>query len=80
MPFDDDEIRELQKEEQSSAQRRPKPKKIDSALLADVKRAFASGSEREFMQALRKIGISDEHPKFAELVKLFRENAGPFRR
>jgi hypothetical protein len=32
------------------------------------------------MQALWKIGISDESPKFAELVKLFRETRGPFRK
>jgi hypothetical protein len=32
------------------------------------------------MQALWKIGISDESPKFAELVKLLRETRGPFRK
>jgi len=31
------------------------------------------GDEREFMQVLRKRGIKDEDPRFAEIVKLFRD-------
>jgi len=77
--YEDDEIRKAQKEEVRTAGRKSKPKKIDKNLLGDTQRAFSRGTEREFMQALRKIGISDESSKFAELVKLFRENRGPFR-
>ncbi len=78
--YDDDDIRKAQKEEQRSQAKKTKPPKIDSALLADTRRAFSFGSEREFMQALRRIGISDESPKFAELVKLYHETRGPSRR
>jgi hypothetical protein len=77
--YDDDEIRRVQEEEQRATARKSRPEKIDRVLLGDARRAFSYGSERDFMQALRKIGISDESPKFAELVKLFRENRGSSR-
>jgi hypothetical protein len=77
--YDDDEIREAQREEQRAPGQKSRPTKIDQKLLADVQRAFRSGTERDFMQALRKIGISDDSPKFAELLKSFRENPGPSR-
>lgn len=75
--YDDDEIREARQTEQRDAGRKSKPERIDKKLLTDVRTAFRSGNEREFMQALRKIGISDDSPKFAGLVKLFRESRGP---
>jgi hypothetical protein len=75
--YDDDEIRNVRQTEQRDAGGKSKPEKIDKKLLADVRRAFRSGNEREFMQALRKIGISDDSPQFAGLVKLFRESHGP---
>ncbi len=78
--FDEEEIRKAQEEEQRTPGRRSKTEKIDKKLLAEVRRAFRFGTEREFMQALRKIRISDESPKFAELVKFFRETRGPSRR
>jgi hypothetical protein len=77
--YDDDEIPRAQQEEQLTAGRKSKPARIDKKLLADVRRAFNSGSERDFMQALRRIGVSDDSPKFAELVKLLRENRGSSR-
>ncbi|MGB2621668.1 MAG: hypothetical protein WBC25_00880 [Candidatus Acidiferrum sp.] len=77
--YDDDEIRKSQEEAQRTPGQRSKTPKIDKILLGDARRAFSRGTEREFMQALRKIGISDESPKFAELVKLFCENRGPSR-
>jgi hypothetical protein len=75
--FDDEEIRKAREEEQRSPGQKSKPAKLDKKLLAEVRRAFRFGTEREFMQALRKIGISDESEKFGELVKLFRESHGP---
>jgi hypothetical protein len=74
--YDDEEIKKAQEEERLFAGRKPKPEKLDRKLLADVQRAFRSGSEREFMQALRKIGISDASPNFSELVKLYRDARG----
>lgn len=75
--FEDDEIRRAHQEELKSPGQKPRVERIDRKLLAQVRRAFRSGTEREFMHALRKAGISDESPKFAELLKLFRENRGP---
>jgi transcription initiation factor TFIIIB Brf1 subunit/transcription initiation factor TFIIB len=78
--FDDEEIRKAQEEEQRSPGQKSKTEKVEKKLLAEVRRAFRFGTEREFMQALRKIDISDESPRFAELLKLFRETRGPSRR
>ncbi len=44
------------------------------ALLNDLRKIYECGDEREFMQVLRKHGIKDENPRFAELVKLFRDS------
>jgi len=65
--FDDEEIRKAQEEEQRSPGQKSKPPKIERKLLAEMRRALRFGTEREFMQVLRKIGISDESPKFAAL-------------
>ena len=43
-----------------------------NALLRDLRKIFKYGDEREFMQVLRKHGIKDEDPRFAEIVKMFR--------
>jgi hypothetical protein len=75
--FDDEEIRKAQEEEQRNPGQKSKPPRIERKLLAEMRRALRFGTEREFMQVLRKIGISDESPKFAALVKLFRETRGP---
>ncbi len=47
-----------------------------NALLRDLRKILQYGDEREFMQVLRKRGIKDENPCFAELVKLFRDLRG----
>ena len=47
-----------------------------NALLCDLRKILQYGDEREFMQVLRKRGIKDENPRFAELVKLFRDLRG----
>jgi hypothetical protein len=44
-----------------------------NALLRDLSRLRRTGDEREFMQVLRNHGIMDENPRFAEIVKLFRD-------
>ena len=75
--YEDDEIQKIREQERRFPGQKGKPEKIDKKLLADVQRAFRSRNERDFMQALRKIGISDESPKFSELVKLFRAARGP---
>jgi hypothetical protein len=47
-----------------------------NALLRDLRKILQYGDERKFMQVLRKRGIKDENPRFAELVKLFRDLRG----
>jgi hypothetical protein len=47
-----------------------------NALLRDLRRILETGDEREFMTVLRRRGINDENPRFAEMLKLFRELRG----
>jgi hypothetical protein len=42
------------------------------AFLKVLHRVYSSGDEREFMNVLRKHGIKDEDPRFAEIVSFFR--------
>ncbi len=42
------------------------------ALKPDVRKLGKYGSELEFMQFLRGIGIKDEDPRFAQAVSAFR--------
>jgi len=44
-----------------------------NALLRDLRRILKYGDEREFMRVLRNHGIKDEDPRFAEIVKFFRD-------
>ena len=44
-----------------------------NALLRELRRIYKNDDEREFMQILRKHGIKDEDPRFAEIVKFFRD-------
>ena len=44
-----------------------------NSLLRDLRNILKYGDEREFMHVLRKRGIKDEDPRFAEILKLFRE-------
>jgi hypothetical protein len=43
-----------------------------NALLRELRQIYKRNDEREFMQVLQKYGISDEDPRFAEIVKFFR--------
>lgn len=44
-----------------------------AALLRELKKILRNNDEREFMKILRKLGIKDEDPRFAEAVKFFRD-------
>ena len=44
-----------------------------NALLRTLERLCKPEDEREFMQVLRTYGIKDEDPRFAEILKLYRE-------
>lgn len=47
-----------------------------AALLRELKKILRNNGEREFMKILRKFGIKDEDPRFAEVVKFFRDVRG----
>jgi hypothetical protein len=47
-----------------------------SALLRELKKILRNDNEREFMKILRKFGIKDGDPRFAEIVKFFRDLRG----
>jgi hypothetical protein len=44
-----------------------------NALLRDLKQILRNNDQRELMRILRQRGIKDEHPLFAEIVKLFHD-------
>jgi hypothetical protein len=44
-----------------------------NALRGYLKWILACNNEKELMQILRRYGIMDEDPRFAEIVKLFRD-------
>lgn len=41
--------------------------------LRDFEKAFNFNDERQFMEAMRKIGIKDEDPRFLRGLKAFRD-------
>ena len=47
-----------------------------TALLRELKKILRGDDEREFMRILRKLGMHDEDPRFAEAVKFFRDLRG----
>jgi hypothetical protein len=47
-----------------------------NALLRELGRVYRRDDEREFMKILRKFGIQDEDPRFAEILKFFRDLRG----
>ena len=47
-----------------------------TALLRELRKVYRRDDEREFMKILRKFGIHDEDPRFAEMMKFFRDLRG----
>jgi hypothetical protein len=43
------------------------------AILRELRWVWESKDEQELMQILRRNGVQDENPRFAAVVKLFRE-------
>lgn len=43
------------------------------AMLKELRWIWNVENEQELMQFLRKQGVKDEHPRFALVVKLFRD-------
>src|SRR5271170_5741384 len=70
MPRDDEIYSEIVERERHPGRRhtRAELRKIMEVL----RKMSRSGDEKGFMQFLRGIGLKDESPRFAELVRMFR--------
>jgi hypothetical protein len=68
------EIQETRLAEQRSEKTgKYKPLRRTKQTETDILKIFKHGTERELMQFLRESGVKDDSPRFAEIVKLFRE-------
>jgi hypothetical protein len=67
---DDKEIRDAIERERHPQRKYTKRELREMESLLRKIREY--GDEREFMQFLRGIGLSDESPRFAEAVRLYR--------
>jgi hypothetical protein len=71
------EIHELMGEEKRSERTgKYKPLPRNKKTDREIAKIFERGTETELMNFLRKSGLKDESPRFAEIVKLFRARAG----
>lgn len=71
------EIKDVVREERRSEKTgkfRPLPR--NKQTEADLARIFEHGTERELMRYLRESGLTDDAPRFTQIVKLFREHGG----
>jgi hypothetical protein len=74
---DDKEIREVvQGEKRSEKSGKYKPLPRNRRTEVALAKIFERGTEQDLMQYLRQNGVSDDSPRFAEIVKLFREHGG----
>ncbi|HKO05718.1 MAG TPA: hypothetical protein VJW51_13265 [Candidatus Acidoferrales bacterium] len=74
---DERDIRELMGEEKRSEKSgKYKPLARNRRTEREIAKIFESGTETELMRYLRGNGLKDESPRFAAIVKLFREHAG----
>jgi hypothetical protein len=74
---DEKEIREVvQGEKRSEKAGKYKPLPRNKRTETAIAQIFENGTERELMRFLRASGLPDDAPRFAEIVKLFREHAG----
>ncbi len=74
---DEREIQELFGEEKRSEKTgKYKPLPRNKRTERETARIFESGTEAELMRFLRGNGLKDESPRFAEILRLFREHGG----
>jgi hypothetical protein len=74
---DEKEIKDVvRKEKRSEKVGKYKPLPRNRQTEQDISELFEHGTERELMQFLRENGLNDDSPRFAEIVKLFRERGG----
>lgn len=74
---DEREIQELigeAKRPEKTGKYKPLPR--NRRTEREIARIFESGTEAELMRFLRRNGLQDESPRFAEILMLFREHGG----
>jgi len=74
---DEKEIREVvraEKQPERSGKYKPLPRNRQTERK--IAQLFENGTEGELMQFLRANGLHDDSPRFAEIVKFFREHGG----
>jgi hypothetical protein len=73
---DEREIQELFSEEKRSEKTgKYKPLPRNKRTEREIAKIFENGTEAELMRFLRQNGLRDESPRFAEILRLFREHA-----
>ena len=74
---DDKEIKDvIRREKRSEKARKYKPLPRNRQTEREIAEIFEQGTERELMRYLRENGLNDDAPRFAEILKLFREHGG----
>ena len=74
---DEKDVREvLQQEKRSEPSGKYKPLLRNKQTERDIARIFEHGTEQELTTFLRESGLKDESPRFALIVRLFRERGG----
>jgi hypothetical protein len=74
---DDKEIQEvIRSEKHSEKTGKYKPLPRNRQTGREIAEIFEHGTERELTQFLRANGLNDDAPRFAEILKLFREHGG----
>jgi hypothetical protein len=74
---DEKEIREVvQGEKRSEKTGKYKPLRRNKRTEIAIAQLFENGTERELTRFLRENGLPDDSPRFAQIVKLFRDHGG----
>jgi hypothetical protein len=75
MTMKEDEIREVMAAEKSRGARRPKDPEIrrqERELLEKFRKALDLEDERDFVQAIRELGLADDPQKVTNALKVWR--------
>ena len=74
---DDKEIKDvIRREKHPERAGKYKPLPRNRQTEREIAEIFQHGTERELMRYLRESGLNDDAPRFAEILKLFREHGG----
>jgi len=72
---DDKEIKDvIRREKHSEKTGKYKPLPRNRQTEREIAEIFEHGTQRELMRYLRENGLNDDAPRFAQILKLFREH------